>query len=221
MSLEKHVPRREVKARHAGWAENTAAWLAAKGIQPNTISMTSILFSGLAGICLLFSARSRFPYTSVLLVLSAFFIQFRLLCNLFDGMVAIEGGKRTPSGSLFNDFPDRISDSIILVCAGYACRPMPFAAEVGWLAAILALFTAYLRVLAGASGAEQRFLGPMAKQHRLAILTLAVLAAALAARWGKNSYVVLAALAIIVAGSAVTALRRLLQAVRELEDHEK
>ncbi len=33
-----------------------------------------------------------------------------LLANLFDGMVAVEGGLGTPSGILFNDFPDRIAD---------------------------------------------------------------------------------------------------------------
>ena len=29
----------------------------------------------------------------------------RLLCNLLDGMVAVEGGKRSKSGELYNDVP--------------------------------------------------------------------------------------------------------------------
>jgi len=41
------------------------------------------------------------------------------VCNLLDGMVAIEGGLKTPAGELFNDVPDRISDPLILVGAGY------------------------------------------------------------------------------------------------------
>ena len=58
----------------------------------------------------------------MLLVGAAVLIQFRLLCNLFDGMVAVEGGLGTPSGILFNDFPDRIADPLILICAGYAAQ---------------------------------------------------------------------------------------------------
>lgn len=33
----------------------------------------------------------------------------RLLCNLLDGMVAVEGGKRSKSGELYNDVPGLIS----------------------------------------------------------------------------------------------------------------
>lgn len=44
-------------------------------------------------------------------------IQLRLLCNLFDGMVAIEGGKKSDVGSLYNEFPDRIADSLLIVAA--------------------------------------------------------------------------------------------------------
>ena len=96
----------------------------------------------------------------------------------FDGMVAIEGGFQTKSGEIFNDFPDRVSDPIILICAGYAIQTVPGGVELGWLAGILAVMTAYTRTLAGASGAPQRFLGPMAKQHRMALLSAALVLAA-------------------------------------------
>ena len=59
-------------------------------------------------------------------------IQCRLLCNLFDGMVAVEGGKKTNSGELFNDIPDRIADPLILVSAGYAVHMVAYGAELGW-----------------------------------------------------------------------------------------
>ena len=53
-------------------------------------------------------------------VLAAVCVQLRLLCNLLDGMVAIEGGKQSPTGMLYNEFPDRVADSLFLVALGYA-----------------------------------------------------------------------------------------------------
>ena len=108
-----------------------------------------------------------------MLVLAVAGIQGRLLCNMLDGMVAIEGGRQTKSGEIFNDLPDRVADAVIFVCAGYAAREHPFGVELGYIAAILAVFTAYVRMLGGASGLKQSFIGPMAKQHRMFTLTLA------------------------------------------------
>ena len=39
----------------------------------------------------------------MLLVVAAGMIQLRLVCNLLDGMVAVEGGMKTKSGELYND----------------------------------------------------------------------------------------------------------------------
>jgi phosphatidylglycerophosphate synthase len=68
-----------------------------------------------------------------LLLLAAAGVQFRLLCNLLDGMVAVEVGRKTKGGEVFNELPDRASDVVLLVCAGYAS-----AAAVGpaWAAAL-------------------------------------------------------------------------------------
>ena len=54
-----------------------------------------------------------------LLLVAALFCQFRLLCNLFDGMVAIEGGKQELDGPFWNEFPDRVADILIFVGVGY------------------------------------------------------------------------------------------------------
>ncbi|WP_419671255.1 hypothetical protein [Aliarcobacter butzleri] len=35
-------------------------------------------------------------------------------------MVALEGGKSTKSGELFNDIPDRVSDSLLFIALGYS-----------------------------------------------------------------------------------------------------
>lgn len=220
MSIKKN-PRRDVNTRNANWAQRLAAGLSKSGISPNSISMLSIVFAMGAGVALVVSAEVEFPNNMVLLVIAAVAIQFRLLCNLFDGMVAVEGGKGTPSGVLFNDFPDRIADPLILVCAGYAARNTPYAVELGWLAGMLAVFTAYVRVLAGASGAKQLFLGPMAKQHRLAIITVAIIANAIAAKWYTGDLIIILTLGLISVGCVITSVRRLRRAITELEQNEK
>jgi phosphatidylglycerophosphate synthase len=52
-------------------------------------------------------------------------IQFRLLCNLLDGMVAVEGGKGSVTGPIYNEAPDRIADVLILIGAGYSTNVEP------------------------------------------------------------------------------------------------
>ena len=100
---------------------------------------------------------------------------FACSANLLDGMVAIEGGKSTPSGALFNEIPDRVADPLFLVPLGYAAGY----SWLGWLAALLAVLTAYIRVLGGALGQQQDFGGILPKQRRMAVLTIALLAAAI------------------------------------------
>ena len=153
--------------------------------------------------------------------LAALFIQCRLLCNLFDGMVAMEGGKSTPSGELFNDIPDRIADPLILVCAGYAIASFPWAIELSWLAGLLAVKTAYVRTLATSIGAPTEFTGPMAKQHRMAIMTIALLMMPIE-YWilTTQGYVLLIALIVICIGSMITLYNRTYNAYQFLESPE-
>jgi len=213
----KQKARREVQARNAGWARRMAAAFASAGVKPNTVSLMSVLFAAASGLCLVRSAASDEGARSLLLVAAVILTLGRLLCNLFDGMMAVEGGLLTKSGEIFNDLPDRVSDAIVMVCAGYAAQGVALAVELGWLAGLLAVMTAYTRMLAGATGAPQRFLGPMAKQHRLAVLLPALIVAAIVRPWGVDSRVIAAALLVIVVGSVVTIARRARATVRDLE----
>ena len=86
-------------------------------------------------------------------------------------MVAVEGGKKSAVGGIYNEFPDRLSDTLIIVGAGVAGASW-ISLTLGLLAALFAIFTAYTRVLGGAIGTDQYFTGPMAKQHRMAFLTV-------------------------------------------------
>ena len=144
----------------------------------------------------------------------------RLICNLIDGMVAVEGGKHSVVGGIYNEFPDRISDTFILVGAGIA--GITFGSFVlGLLAALLAVLTAYTRLLGGTVGADQYFIGPMAKQHRMALLTFASLVCLFQPLVPFiNAIVYPITLVIICLGCVITVWRRLNHIKNELESKE-
>jgi phosphatidylglycerophosphate synthase len=193
--------RRPLKSRGTAWAKRTTALLLRTGITPDQVSLLGILFAAIGGWAAI-AAQDR-PW---LYLAAALGIQLRLLCNMFDGLVAIEGGRKSAYGPLFNEVPDRVEDSLLLIAFGQAAGLL----WLGLLAALLAAITAYVRSLGGSLGFPQDFRGPMAKPHRMAALTIAALAA-LAERLTLHSgYALEIALWIIVAGAAVTAVRRTL-----------
>jgi len=217
MTNQNEAPRRPLKTRGTKWASAIANFLCRIGLKPNSISILSLVFACLSGACLL-SVPSASTQTAIFLFIGAALgIQFRLLCNLFDGMVAIEGGFKTKSGEIFNDFPDRIADAVIFICAGYAITSIPYSLELGWLAALLAVMTAYVRLLGGSTGTKQYFIGPMAKQHRMFTMTMAFIFAAITRSSDYHEKVLFFALALICVGCVVTLVRRTLKIVRDLE----
>jgi len=197
--------RRPLASRDTAWARRIASALARSSITPNQISTVSIAFAAL-GAWALVDTRP------LALVGAAICVQLRLLCNLIDGMVAIEGGKQSATGALYNEFPDRIADSLFLVALGYACG-VPW---LGWLAALLAALTAYVRATGGALGLAQDFRGPMAKPHRMAVLTVGCLVGAAEIEWNGTRWTLLAAAVVIAAGSALTCVARALAIARTL-----
>ena len=209
--------RRPLKVRDAGLAKSIAKRLSQRSITPNQISILSIFFAASAGGALVMSANTSPQGNMIAVLLAAVFIQCRLLCNLFDGMVAVEGGKSTPSGELFNDIPDRIADPIILVAAGYAIPMFPWGLAAGWSAGLLAVMTAYVRTLSASAGAPVDFGGPMAKQHRMALMTLACVLAAIEGFSWERGYVFMITLLAINVGCVATVARRAYRAYRFLE----
>jgi phosphatidylglycerophosphate synthase len=193
--------RRPLRSRDTAWATRLAQILVKAGVRPNQISLASLGAAAAAGYCLL-----RAWYAAAVL-----FILLRLLANLMDGMVAIEGGRGSPSGEIYNDLPDRISDALILCAAGYSLPWPACARELGWSAALLAVITAYIRILGGALGLAQDFRGPMAKPQRMAVLIGGCVLALFDTRF------LALALVVVIAGSLVTAAVRLRRVVRELE----
>jgi len=210
--------RRPLKSRQRGWAITLAGMLARAGVSPNAISLASIGFAALAGLALVLTTAAGATLQPLLWLVAAAGIQLRLLCNLLDGMVAVEGGRGSKSGEVFNDAPDRLADAVILVAAGYALPWPEGGGALGWAAALLAVLTAYVRLLGRALGLPQDFCGPMAKQHRMAVLTVACLGSlGEGVLVGNHGWVLGLGLAVIAVGSALTIGRRLLRLVRALE----
>ena len=192
--------RRPLSSRNNRLTQSFAHWLAAnKILTPNQISCLAMVFAAIGALLLAFSTHPA------ALIVTALMVQLRLLCNLFDGMVAVEGGLKTATGDLYNELPDRFSDSVFLVALGYAAG-WP---DLGWLTALLAAGTAYIRVFGGSLGLPQSFRGPMAKQHRMAALTAACLLGALESYYAHSQYALQTALLAIIAGSVLTCYYRI------------
>ena len=166
----------------------------------------SVLFAAIGGGILLSAAFQTGFWLYVIFPAYIACILGRLLCNLFDGMVAVEGGKKSDNGDLFNDIPDRFADVFLIIPAGYVAGG--FAIELAWLAALLAVMTAYVRWLGAYVKQKHFFNGPMAKQHRMALLIAAsVIAMTLAPfGWSGNSFFI--ALVIMNIGLVITLIRR-------------
>ncbi|MEJ7787689.1 MAG: hypothetical protein WKF96_23045 [Solirubrobacteraceae bacterium] len=203
-------PRRPLKTRSRPAAQAAAAWLVRHGTTPNAISIAGVVLAAAAGACLLLVSGGP-AGTQIVLVLGAgLAIQMRLAANMLDGLVAVEGGTGTPTGPLFNEVPDRLADLLVLVPAGYAISWVDWGPELGWAAGVLAVLTAYVRLLGGSLGQEQHFCGPMAKPQRMFALTLACLASAVeAAAWGFEGVALTIGLVVIVAGAGLTFVARL------------
>jgi phosphatidylglycerophosphate synthase len=217
--------RRPIASRETAWARAISTALARAGCTPNGISVAGMFAGIAAGI---FFACTRIGgYELICFLLAVLCVQLRLAANMFDGMVAIETGQRSPVGELYNEVPDRISDIGTLVGAGYAVGGIP---ELGLWAAILAVLTAYVRAQGKAAGAPNDFCGPMAKQHRMAVITLSAVMAAIMTLLPVNFFihdtylklpwllvwevsgdagVMSLGLAIIIVGCCFTVLRRL------------
>ena len=206
MTLHEETARRPIAARSSAWAIKLAAWLARAGVTPNAISVTSILFAAIGGLLI------GFVDHWLAWLAAAVCVQLRLVCNLLDGMVAIEGGKKSSVGAIYNEFPDRIADTLFLAPLGYAAG-LPW---LGWACALLAALTAYVRVFGGSLGLAQDFSGVMAKQRRMAALTAGLVVQAVLSFFTAGLWPLLVTAVVIAAGSLVTCITRTIAIARNL-----
>lgn len=215
--------RRPIASRSLGLSQAIARVCARAGLSANAISIFGLVCAMLAGALLVGTMLGE-KFERPCFLAAGLLIPIRLLCNMIDGLVAVECGKGTPTGELYNEVPDRVADAAVLVGAGYA---LTSSASVGYLAALLALFVTYIRVLGRSLGQPSDFRGPMAKQQRMILIIAASLYLAIAPdSWrvdltlGNQSLGVMEiTLAMISVGCLATAARRLRTLAQRLKDH--
>jgi phosphatidylglycerophosphate synthase len=208
--------RRPIKMRSARWAQALATALAKLGVSPNQVSLFSIIVALIgAGLFLGEGFGSGSPW---LLIGAGVCVQLRLLANMLDGLIAVEGGRQTKVGELYNEIPDRIADVLFLASAGYGSQHAIWGTALGWSAAVLAVGTAYIRVLGARRGWEQDFRGPIAKQQRMFLLTVGCFLAAAEhiLNWPRQSLFWI--LVLINIGTLVTCIRRARSLAQRLEN---
>ena len=201
--------RRPIATRNRKWAQDATAWLAARNVSPNAISIAGMSACIVAGIALGVTSISD---CRILWLVAALGAQLRLTANMLDGMVAIASGRTSKTGELYNEVPDRISDAAVFIGAGFAWGGN---VTLGYIATILAIFTAYVRAAGKIAGGPNEFCGPMAKQHRMLVITLVCLYSAITPRsWQMITFndsqigLMTLALALIVVGCVITVIRR-------------
>lgn len=175
----------------------------------------SLAFAGVAAASLLLVSTSCVP-AAFLWIFAAVGVQLRLLCNLMDGMLAVEGGLKTPDGDIYNEFPDRLSDVLILASLGFAGGD-EWSRTLGWLCSCGALTTACLRMHGATLLGTHDFRGPMAKPQRMAVVTFTCLAMACLEGAALPLNPIRWILGVMLAGIIITVLRRLRHLSRTLK----
>lgn len=205
--------RRPIGVRTHAWSVAGAKWLTARNIKPNWISFASIGFAGIGAISFFVAGALPGFGRSIFLLLAIFGIIARLLANMMDGMVAVEGGMGEADGPVWNELPDRISDALLFLGAGAALGAADSGPEaLGSLAAILALICAYMRELGtqltANLGHKPDFSGPLAKQQRMAVLGLGAFVGMFEGLWGWDFVAVKIALWVVIVGTMLTIVLR-------------
>src|SRR5437867_4739117 len=204
------MDRRPIATRDRQWAQAATAWLAARNVSPNAISIAGMCACIVAGIAL---GVTSIAYHRILWLIAALGAQLRLTANMLDGMVALASGRASKTGELYNEVPDRVSDAAVFIGAGFAWGGD---ITLGYIATILAVFTAYVRAAGKIAGAPNEFCGPMAKQHRVLVITVICLySAAVPRAWQILHFDKLdvgamgLGLGLIIVGCCITIVRRL------------
>jgi len=128
-------------------------------IHPDIISYLSVVAAGVAGVC--FWKAKETPF---LLLIGPLFCYFRLWLNMLDGMVALASHKASLHGEVVNEVPDRVSDILIFIGVAHSNLCL---LPLGYWAAILAVFTAYIGIFGQAIGVQREFSGFMSKPWRM------------------------------------------------------
>jgi phosphatidylglycerophosphate synthase len=217
-SSAKTIDRRPIATRNRKWAQSATTWLASRNVSRNAISiagMCACIFSSLA------QALSSVEYNRVFWLIAALRAPLRLTANMLDGMVALASGRDSKIGELYNEVPDRVSDARCSSAQGtHGVETLRLVrSRRSWQFSLLT-FGAAGKI----AGATNEFTGPMTKQHRMLVITIACLYSVVVPRSCQilhlNDFdmgVMSVALTVIIADCVITVLRRFKRIARALK----
>jgi CDP-diacylglycerol--glycerol-3-phosphate 3-phosphatidyltransferase len=173
------------------------------GISADTLTLAALPVAGVAAVCLALS-----PNAPGLLLAVPVLAGLRILLNLLDGAVARQSGSGHPRGELLNELGDRLADVGFLAPVAILPGASPTLVLLGVTVGILA---SYVGVTARAAGGERIYRGILSKPGRMALLSIAALAAFVA---GEVAWAWFGPLLLL--GTTLTLLERTVIAVRRL-----
>jgi CDP-diacylglycerol--glycerol-3-phosphate 3-phosphatidyltransferase len=138
--------------------------LAARDVQPNTVTLAAIALSCAGGLCVLLYPAAGWP-----LLLLAVLLLVRMALNAIDGQLARQCRRETPLGLQLNELGDVLSD-----CAMY----LPLALVPGLnavgvvLLCVLSVAAEMAGVLAVQTTGRRSYAGPMGKSDRATLVGL-------------------------------------------------
>jgi phosphatidylglycerophosphate synthase len=175
------------------------------GVSADVLTWLAVPVAAAGGACLAVSDEVAW-----LLLLVPLLAALRLILNLLDGMVARTTGSAHPMGEMWNELGDRLADVLFIGGLAFVEGVDPrlvLAAVAGGLLA------SYAGITSRAAGGSRQYGGVMSKPGRM--VTLAV-AAPLAFVSGDPVWLSVAA-AVILIGTAITLVQRVLATRAELE----
>lgn len=146
--------------------------LVERGVSPDSLTVASVGVSVAAGAALAAGGAMEEPLLWLLVPPLGL---VRLALNALDGAVARRNGGGRPFGEVMNEMGDRLSDVALLAPLAFVVEP------------VLAFGAVTCALLASAAGSAARTVagerlsgGPMGKADRVAVVSLAALAAGIA-----------------------------------------
>ena len=133
-------------------------------INPNTISLFSLIFAGLTGLL--------FYLGGVLILASFVTLLLSALFDAIDGKVARMRGLSSKRGDLMDHVLDRYSDILIMLGFVFSIHAQMW---IGLLAVIGVLLTSYLGVQSQALGLRRNYSGILGRADRLVLMLLFIL----------------------------------------------
>ncbi len=169
----------ELKPKFQNFLHPALAFLVARGVTPNMLTMAALIGSMSNG-CLLLLARTHPSW----LLMMPLWLLVRMALNALDGMMAREFGMATAPGAVLNEVGDVLSDLALYLPLAFV---QPSAALPIVLFCVAALLTEFCGVLAQALGGARRYDGPMGKSDRAfwvaAVLVVSVVFPGVLAAW--------------------------------------